>query len=76
MAKPGEIILNEAQQANIESKLLPNFGTQSAMERSFGFTEEQAITMGKAIASQISLETTIAHSDQKIAITPRLGGEL
>ena len=72
MAKPGEIILNEAQQANIESK----FNTQTVVQNQVGFTEEQAITMGKTIASQISLETTIAHGDQEIAITPKLGGRI
>ncbi len=58
-----------------QPNLLGNFGTQSAMENSFGFKDDIIEGFKESLAS-VSLTTTIEHGDQKIAITPKLGGEL
>ena len=56
-----------------QPNLLGNFGTQSAMQNSFNLDFKQ--DMIDAL-STVSLETTIAHGDQEIAITPKLGGRI
>lgn len=56
-------------------QILPNFGTQSAMENSFGFKDDIIEGFKESLAS-VNLTTTIEHGDQRIAITPKLGGTI
>ena len=64
MAKPGELLLNEAHQANLATKI----NTQQIVQNPVGFTEQQAITMGKIIGSQISLKADVENNKLAIAV--------
>mgnify|MGYP001229195335 CR=1 FL=1 len=46
----------------------PNINTQQIVQNPVGFTEQQAITMGKIIGSQISLKADVENNKLAIAV--------